>query len=209
MRLFSFFTVLSLASLSFPATAEQTVFSHQDTMNANDMPSLADLLTIESSVSIFYSYARELALSELFNKQVGLKEELGRANANGGLTLLVPTNKAVMALARKPHQSAQSQDNEDIAISEEELFKQSRDNVQRWVEAHIIPTSPLTYPAPTTTYDTLLQGKSVTLASGTAPDAQSDEDWKSVTINEGIRIISMKQASNGVLYIIDGTIDVD
>ncbi|KAJ3818817.1 hypothetical protein F5880DRAFT_1490746 [Lentinula raphanica] len=206
MRLFSFFTVLSLASLSFPATAEQTVFSHQDTMNANDMPSLADLLTIESSVSIFYSYARELALSELFNKQVGLKEELGRANANGGLTLLVPTNKAVMALARKP---AQSQDNEDIAISEEELFKQSRDNVQRWVEAHIIPTSPLTYPAPTTTYDTLLQGKSVTLASGTAPDAQSDEDWKSVTVNDGIRIISMKQASNGVLYIIDGTIDVD
>lgn len=53
-------------------------------------PTLADLLTIESSASIFYSYARELELSEQF------------VNSNTKNTLLVPTNKAVMALARKP-----------------------------------------------------------------------------------------------------------
>ena len=53
-------------------------------------PTLADLLTIETSASIFYSYARELELSERF----------GDVDARN--TLLVPTNKAVMALARKP-----------------------------------------------------------------------------------------------------------
>ena len=53
-------------------------------------PSLADLLTIESSASIFYSYAREVELSKLFTDH------------NARSTVLVPTNKAVIALPRKP-----------------------------------------------------------------------------------------------------------
>jgi hypothetical protein len=53
-------------------------------------PTLFDLLTIESRTSIFFSYARELQLSRLF------------VNVDSNLTLLVPTDKAVMALARKP-----------------------------------------------------------------------------------------------------------
>ena len=53
-------------------------------------PTLADLLTIESSTSIFYSYARELEISQLFS------------NPDARSTLLVPTNKAVIALPRKP-----------------------------------------------------------------------------------------------------------
>lgn len=53
-------------------------------------PTLADLLTIESSASIFYSYARELELCAIFSDE-GVNS-----------TLLVPTNKAVMALHRKP-----------------------------------------------------------------------------------------------------------
>lgn len=54
-------------------------------------PSLADLLTIESSASIYFSYARETELSKEFSV------------ADSQLTLLVPTNKAVMALGRKPY----------------------------------------------------------------------------------------------------------
>jgi hypothetical protein len=53
-------------------------------------PTLADLLTIEPSASIFYSYARELELSARFS------------DGSAKYTLFVPTNKAVMALARKP-----------------------------------------------------------------------------------------------------------
>ncbi|KAJ3860962.1 hypothetical protein EV359DRAFT_66895 [Lentinula novae-zelandiae] len=174
------------------------------------MPSLADLLTIESSASIFYSYARELALSQLFadlNSSVWDGEPKPTVG-NAGLTLLVPTNKAVMALARKPHQGPPPKnENEDITISDEEFHKLSKENVQRWVEAHIIATFPLTFPAPTVTYDTVLQGKSVSFTS--TQSNGEDEDWKTVTIEDGINILNMKQASNGILYLIDGAIDVE
>jgi hypothetical protein len=56
----------------------------------HSQPSLQDLLTIETSLSIFFSYAREIEASGLF------------ANETAMTTLLVPTNKAVMALSRKP-----------------------------------------------------------------------------------------------------------
>ena len=53
-------------------------------------PTLHDLLTIESSASIFFSYARETDISARFQ------------DADVALTLLVPTNRAVMALPKKP-----------------------------------------------------------------------------------------------------------
>ncbi|KAF8826224.1 uncharacterized protein C8R40DRAFT_1166775 [Lentinula edodes] len=221
MRHFLSFTlILSLIPFSFSASADlpQTPlnspeFEIGDTssyLQVNNMPSLADLLTIESSASIFYSYARELALSQLFadSKSSVWDGDQKLTLANGGLTLLVPTNKAVMALARKPHQGPPPKnENEGITISDEEFHKLSKENVQRWVEAHIIASSPLTFPAPTVTYETVLQGKFVSFTS--TQSNGDDEDWKTVTIEDGIKILSMKQASNGVLYIIDGTIDVE
>lgn len=56
----------------------------------SSQPTLADLLTIETSASIYYSYARETELSTMF------------ASESAWFTVLVPTNKAVMALTRKP-----------------------------------------------------------------------------------------------------------
>jgi hypothetical protein len=76
------------------AAADQIVLPNTPMDNnrpaSNVRPTLFDLLTIESRSSIFFSYARELELSRLF------------VDADAKLTLLVPTNKAVMALARKP-----------------------------------------------------------------------------------------------------------
>lgn len=57
---------------------------------SHSRPTLFDLLTIESSTSIFFSYARELDLVRLFT------------NVDANITVLVPTNKAVMALEKKP-----------------------------------------------------------------------------------------------------------
>ena len=54
------------------------------------LPTLFDLLTIEPTTSIFFSYARELELSRLL------------VDLDSNITVLVPTNKAVMDLARKP-----------------------------------------------------------------------------------------------------------
>jgi len=77
------------------AASEQIVLPNAPIMDSNRplsnaRPTLFDLLTIESRTSIFFSYARELQLSRMF------------VNMDSNLTLLVPTNKAVMALAKKP-----------------------------------------------------------------------------------------------------------
>lgn len=150
--------LLSLLVLPFLATAstdEQMVLpSSQDgfgepflPVTYSGKPSLADLLTIESSASIFYSYARETELSKLF------------ADKNAKSTLLVPTNKAVIALPRKPyvpydvfHASAELYTascchshegpepiREGVILSEAEFDDLSKKNVERWVSAHIIP----------------------------------------------------------------------
>lgn len=88
-------SLLVLPLIASASTAEQMVLPGADkepfvpVVNSGK-PSLADLLTIESTASIFFSYARELEISQLF----------GDPNARS--TVLVPTNKAVIALPRKP-----------------------------------------------------------------------------------------------------------
>jgi hypothetical protein len=57
---------------------------------ANSEPTLSDILTIEPTASIFFSYAREIELGSMLSDR------------DRNISVLVPTNKAVMALARKP-----------------------------------------------------------------------------------------------------------
>ena len=91
----SFLPLLSITvGIQAVAASEQIVIPNIP-MDANPLISntpltLFDLLTIEPRTSIFFSYAREIELSRLF------------VDVDSNLTLLVPTNKAVMALARKP-----------------------------------------------------------------------------------------------------------
>ena len=89
--LFSFFClpILSLAKRD-QIPIRPTEVSADYTPEKHAKPTLADLLTIERSASIFYTYARETELSSKFTDE------------NSRLTLFVPTNKAVMALSRKP-----------------------------------------------------------------------------------------------------------
>ena len=93
---YSILALLISPLLVFAGTEEQQIlFSQHDmaetyTPGATSQPTLADLLTIEPSTSIFYTYAREVELSELF------------ADVTAKITVLAPSNKAVMALARKP-----------------------------------------------------------------------------------------------------------
>ena len=92
---FQLLSLLALPLLALAASEEQVILTNGNmdetyTPATNSQPTLADLLTIESSASIFYSYAREVELSRLF------------ADPDAESTLLVPTNKAVMALSRKP-----------------------------------------------------------------------------------------------------------
>ncbi|KIK42456.1 hypothetical protein CY34DRAFT_804880 [Suillus luteus UH-Slu-Lm8-n1] len=157
----------------------------------SSQPTLADLLTIESSASIYYSYARDTEWSSRF------------ASESVWFTMLVPTNKAVMALARKPHQGPESVE-PHIGVSEQELDESSKRNVERWVSAHIIPSRISLFDTPVS-YETLQDGKLVTF--NPVPDAKPDApEWMRVTLEDGVRIIGMKEAQNGVLYLIDGTV---
>ncbi|KAI0964120.1 hypothetical protein AcW1_001016 [Taiwanofungus camphoratus] len=198
MRL-QLFSLLILPLLASASNEEQMVLpgsaSAEETYTPlmHSQPTLADLLTIESSASIFYSYAREIQLSERFSDE------------NARSTLLVPTNKVVMALARKPHQGP-APVKEGTIISEQEFDTQSKRNVERWVSAHIIPHSPISLLSPSL-HETLLEGKSVTFEQ-----ADGDKDapeWTRVRLNDDIRLIDMKEAANGVMYVIDGTVKVD
>ncbi|KAI0706110.1 hypothetical protein BC835DRAFT_1409741 [Cytidiella melzeri] len=153
---------------------------------AQSQPTIADLLTIEPSASIFYTYARELELSAQFG-------DVHRPN-----TLFVPTNKAVMALARKPHQDPVA--DTDIVLTEAEQDASSKQNVERWISAHIIPASNREYP-------TLLDGKPISIKE---VSANSDSPaWARVVLNDDIHIISAKEASNGIVYMIDETVKLD
>jgi len=199
MKYFATF-ILLLVSITLgihaAGAAEQIVFPNilmDDNRPAPNIRStLFDLLTIEPGASIFFSYARELELSRLF------------VDGNSNLTLLVPTNKAVMALARKPHQAPVPVD-DTIELSEEEFEERSNENVERWVSLHIIPESHILLSS--RTYPTLLEGK--TVAFEEISEDHTVPEWNRVLVNGNIPIVGKREATNGVLYIIDGTIQDD
>jgi len=153
-------------------------------------PNLNDLLTIESSASIYFSYARETE----FSKELSV--------ADNQLTLLVPTNKAIMALTRKPHQGPALVESE-TEMSEQQYDEQSKRNVERWVAAHVIPLRISLSDVPVT-YNTLLDDKSITFTP--VSGGKNSPDWSRVTLEDGAHIIGMKEGENGVIYMIDGTI---
>ena len=94
MKLLAFLAALPLISAfqteQVPLNDPAAMSDEYTPQLAQGGPSLADLLTITPSVSIFYSYARELHLSAMF------------ADPSRQLTLFAPTNKAVVSLPRKP-----------------------------------------------------------------------------------------------------------
>jgi len=75
---------------------QQQVSSEPGMDFAPSPPMLSDVLALEPQASIFFSYARESA--RLSGILAGVKEYGGENN----YTVFAPTNKAVMALTRKP-----------------------------------------------------------------------------------------------------------
>ncbi|KAH8998750.1 hypothetical protein EDB86DRAFT_2909913 [Lactarius hatsudake] len=153
---------------------------------SNALPTLFDLLTIEPTTSIFFSYARELELSRLL------------LDLDSKITVLVPTNKAVMALARKPHQDSVPVD-DGIKLTEQELEERIKE------ERRALGESPISLAS--RTYPTLAEGK-ISFVEETSKDTTLPE-WERVLINGDIQIINAKEAINGVLYVIDGTVQDD
>ncbi|KAF9055735.1 hypothetical protein BJ165DRAFT_1521715 [Panaeolus papilionaceus] len=152
-------------------------------------PTLADLLTIDSSASIFYSYARELELSSMLSDK------------DRKVTIFVPTNKAVINMHRKPHQEPDR--GIEIELTQEQVDRRAKRNVERWVSAHVVPEYPLAFDS--TPHRTLHQTMKLTFKPISKSNDQ-DPTWQTVTLNGGIKILAKKEALNGDLYLIDGAI---
>lgn len=117
--------VLSTASLAdqqpFIMSGDQPDFMH----NSEVAPTLFDLLMLQRSSSIFFDYLRE---SKSISGRV--------SDVDTKSTLLLPTNRAVVALGWKPHRGPPTSDT-IVEISE----KKGHENVERWISAHLLPVS--------------------------------------------------------------------
>ncbi|PAV22872.1 fas1 domain-containing [Pyrrhoderma noxium] len=153
---------------------------------------LSDILTVQTSASIFFSYARDTRIGELLEKE------------GAEITILAPTNKAVMALARKPHQGPTPID-DGIVITEKEFDIRSRENVERWITAHIVPDR-LGQFTPSRTYETLLDGVTFTVQSKNDESSKGALDWLDAILNGNISIVNKVEAKNGILYLLDGAL---
>ncbi|KAI0031237.1 hypothetical protein K488DRAFT_79159 [Vararia minispora EC-137] len=179
MRLCLALSALALSPLIVTSSADQVIIV---------LPTLFDLLTLERSGSIFFSYARETELSRLLTDD------------DSPSTLLIPTNRAIMALARKPHQDPIPVDG-GIDLNEQELDQRSKRNVRHWVSLHIIPQSPIDIGLHS--FPTLVEGRNVTFEE--VEGDLSQPDWTRVLLNGEIRLLGKKEARNGVFFLLDGT----
>jgi len=137
---------------------------------------LADALTLERKVGVWYDYARDVG------------SVTARLQATGAekTTLLVPLDSAISKMARKPHQNT-----DGSYASEQEMEA----NVVRFLSSHIIPGS---ISLPTT-------GKVKTLEDGVEVEIlQHGDGW--IVQPGDIIVMGVKDASNGKILFLDGVI---
>ncbi|EUC58776.1 fasciclin domain protein [Rhizoctonia solani AG-3 Rhs1AP] len=151
-------------------------------------PTLADLLTLQQSSSIFYDYLRGIP---------DVVDRLEDTSGNVMSTVFVPKNTAVITLPRKPHLGP-AEDQIEI-LSGRDYDERSRKNVARWINAHVVPAHPIELVG---SHSTLLHGKSIHFEH----QGEGDKSWERCTLEHGVKILQRVEATNGVLYIIDGTI---
>ncbi|KAF9513257.1 hypothetical protein BS47DRAFT_1344506 [Hydnum rufescens UP504] len=186
MRLLFLTAILAILTAPGMASQQSPILLPDEIIRAAvPGPTLYDLLIVQTRASIFGDYLQD---------------------GSPKSTVLVPTNKAVLALSRKPHQGppekSSDQPQGDIEISDEDKGRTEHRNVRDWVGAHIIPK----YPIALSTgehFPTLLDNVSVSFV----PAAKSAaKDWRQYALAPGISILDRVEGSNGVLYLIDGTV---
>ncbi|KAI5449504.1 hypothetical protein NCC49_004648 [Naganishia albida] len=168
-------------------TTEDHSFPQFDMVGAQDFegtpgsPRLAECLTVERKLSLFYEYAREVGPVMKRIVSPTLKT-----------TLLVPVNQAIIALPHKPHQDTL----DTVHVSEAKV----KNNVERFVKAHTLASS-IPWPidgAKPASYESMLgEGHHVNFR------LVGDE----VRVDPGdVKVLAMKEASNGRVIYLDGTI---
>ena len=83
-------SMAGLSGIMDPSSTNPNQVVVQEPLRSGTNLMLSDKLTIQPSVSIFFSYARDSELSKLLD------------TGGSDITVFAPTNRAVMALPRKP-----------------------------------------------------------------------------------------------------------
>ncbi|KAJ9117981.1 hypothetical protein QFC20_000262 [Naganishia adeliensis] len=124
-----------------PSFPQFDMVGAQDTQGTPGSPRLAECLTVERKLSLFYEYAREVG--PVMKRIVSPTEKT---------TLLVPVNQAIIALPHKPHQDTL----DTVHVSEVKV----KNNVERFVKAHTLATTIPWPPASTSpaSYESMLGG---------------------------------------------------
>ncbi|THH02806.1 hypothetical protein EW145_g6701 [Phellinidium pouzarii] len=176
-------------------SSKQTPLGVDSEFKADAGLMLSDILTVQTSLSIFYSYARETQVGKRLQDETEM------------ITVFAPTNEAVMALAHKPHQGPDPVQDGTI-ISQEDFDSLSKENVERWIKAHIVPQHiPRLYP--TSQYEALLEGIVITVGDSdpkATKEFEDKPDWSHIVLNNNIHVVDRVEAENGVLYLVDRAI---
>lgn len=93
---------------------------------------LSDVLGRDREINIFAGFTRDFApMSERFD------------DTSLNTTILAPINSAIMALPRKPWEDPEDYENLGTEAYEgDKGAERARQNLQRFVEAHVVPASP-------------------------------------------------------------------
>ncbi|KAH9824237.1 hypothetical protein DFH28DRAFT_238869 [Melampsora americana] len=195
------------SDLQMPSTlpAEQASVT-SDPSSPKGLSNLTGALTLQTKLSLFYNYIRDVAP---INQRT--------MDPNQKTTILAPLNAAIMRLSRKPHQGLQTPESEAPfhELSPEAKIAREESNLSyltRWVSAHVIldTLEPEQFPSSPQSSLSLksIDGRSLRIVCDDSQDGEPR--WHGCRIEPGnIRIINYTPASNGVIYTIDNTILVD
>ncbi|KAF8339078.1 uncharacterized protein EI90DRAFT_3118167 [Cantharellus anzutake] len=165
----------------------------QEINHHHPIPLLSDLLIVQPQSTIFRDYLRSIGPIESL-----LRDETKR------VTVLAPTNKATLAMTRKPHQPAPGDEhrNGETHVTEEQYELERQENVRRWVSAHIIPGHPFAFEE-SKNYPTLLEDFSIRFRLVQQSQSTQEGDW---VVVPDIQIIEKIEGRNGILYLVNGSI---
>ncbi|KAJ9103990.1 hypothetical protein QFC21_002453 [Naganishia friedmannii] len=166
-----------------PSFPQFDMVGTQDVGGTPGSPGLADCLTVERRLSLFYEYARDIGPV--------MKRIMSPTYRT---TLLVPVNQAIIALPHKPHQDTV----DNVEISD----VRAKSNVERFVKAHSLATTitwPIDESSSGASYDSMLgDGHKVSFRLNGNGDVRVDPG--------DIKVLAMKDASNGRILYLDGII---
>ncbi|GAA5828397.1 hypothetical protein JCM11251_006226 [Rhodosporidiobolus azoricus] len=173
--------------------ADSPVFTIQDDASyipTSAVPSIGDIL-VRSKARIFYDYARDsTAVSQLF------------VDPSGQATILAPTDAAILALARKPHEGPATRSSGEVSSNEEE--RQRAEWLERWVKAHVVLEQVELEAGEWEKREyTTMEGKTVRFAS-----SGKDEAGRQLMPGD-IEVVGEAQGSNGKVLYLQGTLTVD